>query len=219
MRTSREETTWQAPGEKMTEPNLQPVGSGSPEKEDHPEQGEKPAESMTKEELIDGLKEMKEKSAKDYDLYLRSLADIENMKKRHAKEKEEWLKYSNESLIKDILPVLDNLEKALSHAREGNSIRALREGVDLTLKGLKEGLAKSGVKEIEALGLPFDPCFHEAVSQMEDDGVAAGHVLQELQKGYILNGRLIRPSMVVVSKGTASGSVDESSQGVSCKES
>lgn len=191
----------------------------TPEKADLKEPLEKPLESLTREELTDDFQKKKEESAKNYDLYLRSLAEIENMKKRNAKEKEDWLKYANESLIKDILPALDNLEKALSHAREGNSIRALRDGVELTLKGLKEGLGKSGLKEIEALGLPFDPCFHEAVSQMDGQGVEAGHVLQELQKGYILNGRLIRPSMVVVSRGEASGGVDESSQKVSCKES
>ena len=219
MRTLHEETMRQAPGEGTEESNIKPTRSQSEEKTDLKEPREKPLESMTKEELMEAFKEMKEKATKNYDLYLRSLADIENMKKRNAKDKEEWVKYSNESLIKDILPVLDNLEKALSHSQEGNSIRALREGVDLTLKGLKEGLGKSGLTEVDALGLPFDPCVHEAVSQMEDNRVEAGHVLHEFQKGYVLNGRLIRPSKVVVSRGNASGSVDESSKGISCEES
>jgi molecular chaperone GrpE len=163
---------------------------------------------------------LKEKSSKNYDLYLRSVAEMDNLKKRNAKEKEEWIKYSNESLIKDLLPALDNLEKALVHSQEGNSVHALREGVDLTLKGLKDGLGKSGVKEVSALGLPFDPCFHEAVSQMEDNRVESGRVLQELQKGYLLNGRLLRPSMVIVNRGKASGSrVDGSSEKASCEES
>jgi molecular chaperone GrpE len=203
----------------MTEPNSQPNRPENHENAAKHDSGEKPPESMTQEELLEVFKEVKEKAAKNYDLYLRSLADIENMKKRNAKEKEEWLKYSNESLIKDILPALDNLEKALAHAQEGNSLSALREGVDLTLKGFKEALGKSGLKQVDALGLPFDPCLHEAVSQMEDDGVESGHVLQELQKGYVLNGRLIRPSMVVVSMGKASGAEDQSSVGLSCKES
>ncbi|MEW6665782.1 MAG: nucleotide exchange factor GrpE [Thermodesulfobacteriota bacterium] len=219
MRTPHEGTTRQAPSEQKTEANTQPTRAGSEEKADLKEPAEKPIESMTKEELMEAFKEMKEKAAKNYDLYLRSLAEIENMKKRNAKEKEEWMKYSNESLIKDILPALDNLEKALTHAQEGNALPGLREGVDLTLKGLKEGLGKSGVKEVGALGLPFDPCFHQAVSQMEEDGVEAGLVLQELQKGYLLNGRLIRPSMVVVSRGKTSMSVEESSEGLSCEES
>jgi len=219
MKTPHEETKLQAPGEGTEESNIKPTRSQSEEKADLKEPGEKPLESMTKEELMEAFKEMKEKATKNYDLYLRSLADIENMKKRNAKDKEEWVKYSNESLIKDILPVLDNLEKALSHSQEGNSLHALREGVDLTLKGLKDALGKSGLKEVDALGLPFDPCFHEAVSQMEDNRVEAGHVLHEFQKGYVLNGRLIRPSKVVVSRGNASGSVDESSKGISCEES
>jgi molecular chaperone GrpE len=219
MKTPHEETTRQAPSEKRTEPSVQPNRSDSEEKADLKEPGEKPIESMTKEELMEAFKGMRETAAKNHDLYLRSQADIENMKKRNAKEKEEWVKYSNESLIKDILPSLDNLEKALSHAQEGNSLRALREGLDLTLKVLKEGLGKSGVKEVDALGLPFDPCFHNAVSQLEANGVEAGRVLQELQKGYLLNGRLIRPSMVIVSRGKGSDSVNDSSEGVSCKES
>lgn len=202
-------------GEKMVEPGIKPTHSESDEKTDPKKPAEKPLDSMTEEELIEAIQELEEKAGKHYDLYLRSLAEIENMKRRNAKEKEEWVKYSNESLIKDILPVLDNLEKALSHSHEGNSLRALREGVDLTLKGLKDGLGKSGVKEVNALGLPFDPCFHEAVSQMEDNRVEAGSVLQELQKGYLLNGRLLRPSMVVVSRGKESRSLDESSEGVS----
>lgn len=219
MKTPREETTRQGPGKKMEEPNVKPVPSVYDEKADLKETAKKPPESMTKEELMEAFKELEEKAEKHYDLYVRSLAEIENMKRRNAKEKEDWIKYSNESMIKDILPVLDNLEKALSHSTEGNSLQALLEGVDLTLKGLKDGLGKSGLKEVNALGLPFDPCFHEAVSQMEDNRVEAGHVLQELQKGYLLNGRLIRPSMVVVSRGNASGSVDESSEGISCEES
>lgn len=204
----------------MQEPTIKPNHSESEEKADLKEVGEKPIDGMTKEELIEFCKELKEKSSKNYDLYLRSVAEMDNLKKRNAKEKEEWIKYSNESLIKDLLPALDNLEKALVHSREGNSVRALREGVDLTLKGLKDGLGKSGVKEVSALGLPFDPCFHEAVSQMEDNRVESGRVLQELQKGYLLNGRLLRPSMVIVNRGKASGSrVDGSSEKASCDES
>jgi molecular chaperone GrpE len=96
---------------------------------------------------------------------------------------------------------LDNLENAISHTQNESSLQALKEGVELTLKGLKDSLVKSGLDEVKAEGEPFDPCFHHAVSELEDKSVKAGTILNELQKGYLLNQRLIRPAMVVVSKG------------------
>jgi molecular chaperone GrpE len=104
---------------------------------------------------------------------------------------------------------LDNLEKALAHADNDNAVHALREGVELTLKGLKDALTKSGLEEVHAQGEVFDPCFHEAVSQVKDDRVEPGTIVQELQKGYLLNKRLIRPAMVVVSKAGSSQSVNQ----------
>jgi molecular chaperone GrpE len=165
----------------------------------------KPLEKMTKAELVEIAKELKEKSEKDYDRLLRAQAEIDNILKRNKKEKEEWVKYSNETLIKEILPVMDNLEKAVSHSKDENSLHALREGVELTLKGLKDTLVKSGLEEVKAEGKPFDPCFHHAVSERDDEDVEAGIVLDELQKGYTLNQRLIRPAMVVLSKGKTDG--------------
>jgi len=165
---------------------------------------EKSPEKMTKEELLQEIEGLKEEAEKNYDLYLRSQAEMENMKKRNKKEKEEWIRYSNENLIKQILPVIDNLEKAISHSQSENQFTALREGVELTLKGLKDNLVKSGVEEIKALGESFDPNFHQAVSEQEDEGVDAGIILHELQKGYTLHDRLLRPAMVVVSKGNPS---------------
>jgi molecular chaperone GrpE len=169
----------------------------------------KALQEMTKEELLDKLEETRKASEENYDLYLRSQAEIENTKKRNKREKEDWLKYANESLIKDLLPSLDNLEKALAHADNDNAVHALREGVELTLKGLKDALTKSGLEEVHAQGEVFDPCFHEAVSQVKDDRVEPGTIVQELQKGYLLNKRLIRPAMVVVSKAGSSQSVNQ----------
>lgn len=162
---------------------------------------EKPLNEMSKTELLQKIKEVVEKSEGNYDLYLRSQAEIDNILKRNKKDKEEWVKYSNETLIKELLPVMDNLEKALSHSKDKNSLDALREGVDLTLKGLKDTLYKSGLEEVKAEGEPFDPCFHHAVSEQDDGNVEAGFILDELQRGYTLNKRLIRPAMVVLSKG------------------
>jgi molecular chaperone GrpE len=170
---------------------------------------EKAPEDLSKEDLLSLYREAKESSEKNYDLYLRSQAEIENIRKRNKKEKEDWLKYANETLIKNILPSLDNLEKALEHADNENAIHALSEGIELTLKGLKDALSKSGLSEVCALGEPFDPCYHEAVSQIQDDQVKPGTIIEELQRGYVLNDRLIRPAVVVVSKSGSSSPADQ----------
>lgn len=164
---------------------------------------ETPLEKMTKAELLEKVKEAQELEEKNFDLYLRSQAEIENVKKRAQKEKTELAKFSNESLIKQLLPVADSLEKAIAHSEEGNSIDALREGVKLTLKGLMDTLKRAGLEEVKSVDEPFDPNFHEAVSEQEDSSVRPGTVTKELQKGYLLNERLIRPSMVVISKNKA----------------
>jgi len=162
-----------------------------------------PLKKMTKAELIEKIEEAEAASEKNHDLYLRSQAEIDNLKKRYQKEQQGLVKFANESLIKQLLPVADNLEKAIAHSQNDTSIEALREGVDLTLKGFVDVLQKAGVETVEAVGEPFDPNFHEAVSEMVDDRVEPGTVIKDLQKGYTLNQRLIRPSMVVVSRRTA----------------
>ena len=97
--------------------------------------------------------------------------------------------------------VIDNLEKGLAHAEGRDALDALKEGVRLTLKGLKDVLMKEGLEEVKAEGAPFDPNYHEALMQKEDDSVPPGTVIQACQAGYILNDRLVRPALVVVSKG------------------
>jgi molecular chaperone GrpE len=159
-----------------------------------------PLEKMTKADLLEKIKEVQKTAEENYDLYIRSQADNDNMKKRFQREKEDLAKYSNESLIKQLLSVADNLEKAISHSNDEKSIGALREGVELTLKGLMDTLERVGLQAVKAAGEPFDPNFHEAVAGMEDGTVKPGTVLQELQKGYMLNQRLIRPAKVIVSK-------------------
>ena len=166
-------------------------------------------EEMTKKELIEKLKDAEQKAQEHYDLYMRTYAEMENVKRRGAKEREELAKFANESLIKEILPIIDSLEKALAHAQDGNSSSGLIEGIELTLNGLMTTLEKAGLEEVEAMGKPFDPHFHEAISMQADDTVPPKHVILELQKGYLLNGRLIRPSMVVISQGNSDKKDDE----------
>ena len=158
-------------------------------------------EDMTKKELLQKLKDAEKKVQESHDLYLRTYAEMENVKKRARKDQEELAKFANERLIKEILPVIDNLSKAISHGRNDENYAGLLEGLELTLDGLIKTLEKAGLEEVEAIGKPFDPNLHEAISQQMDDHVAPGHVSIELQKGYVLNGRLIRPSMVVISQG------------------
>ncbi|RLB27360.1 MAG: nucleotide exchange factor GrpE [Deltaproteobacteria bacterium] len=164
-------------------------------------------EEMTKQELLKKIKETQNESQENYDLYMRTYAEMENIKKRAKKEREDLAKYANESLIKEILPVIDNLQKAISHAQNDNNPSGLVEGVGLILDNLIKTLEKIGLKEVEAEGKPFDPNFHEAISQQVDDKVAPGHVIMELQKGYLLNERLIRPSIVVISQGNSKNEV------------
>lgn len=186
----------------MEDSQVEGVAPGESEQEVETEEAEKelPLEEMSRERLMEEIRKKEEAALKNMELYIRSQAEIENMKKRFKKEKEEWVKYSHDSMVKELLPVVDNLEKALGHAEEETSVDALRDGVQLTLTGLKEVLRKAGVEEIKAEGEPFDPQFHQAVSEKEDDTVDPGTVVAELQKGYLLNGRLARPSMVIVSK-------------------
>ncbi len=162
---------------------------------------ERPVEELSKEELLEVVRGLTEKAEKNFELYLRSQAEMENLKRRHQREKEEWRRFATEKLIKEILPVVDNLEKALGHSKENNSLGSLREGVELTLKGLKEALERVGLAEVKAEGERFDPNYHEAISMQAHPEKESGKVLQELQKGYTLNERLIRPAMVVVCSG------------------
>jgi len=164
---------------------------------------ELPVEELSREELIERLNEVQETADKNFDQYVRAHAEIDNLKKRYTKEQQNLARYANESLVKALLPVIDNLENALAHANGTSDPEALREGVALTLKGLKDALQKEGVCEVNSLGEIFDPHFHEAIAEQEDSSVAPRTVINELQKGYLLNDRLVRPAVVVVSKKAA----------------
>ncbi len=162
---------------------------------------DQPLEELSREGLIERIQSLQQSRDENYELYLRSQAEMENMKKRHRKEKKDWQRFANEKLVKEILPVMDNLETALSHTAEENALAALKEGVELTLKGLREVLGRAGVEEVKTEGEGFDPGYHEAISVQEDPNRSKGAILHELQKGYLMNGRLIRPALVVVNQG------------------
>jgi molecular chaperone GrpE len=137
-------------------------------------------------------------AAVNWDKYLRERADLENYRKRVQKEKEEILKYGNESFILELLPAVDNLERALSHASE-EELTAVIEGVKLTYSMLLSTLKKFGVTPLETpAGTPFDPNFHQAMSQVPTADQEPNTIVSEYQKGYLLNDRLLRPAMVTV---------------------
>lgn len=142
------------------------------------------------------------------DLYLRDRAELENFKKRMQRERADLLRFATEPLLRDLLPVIDNLERALKHAGTGSEV--LAEGVRLVLKSFVETLDRHGVRRVEALGAPFDPAVHEAIAHIESEEHPAAHVAEQHQIGYRLHERLIRPAMVSVSKGKADPNVASS---------
>lgn len=151
-------------------------------------------------ELEEALAAKESEAAANWDKFVRERADLENYRKRTQREKEELLKYGNESLIVELLPVVDNMERALDHASEEND-SAVIEGVRMTLGMLQSTLKKFGVTAVEAeKGTPFDPAVHQAMCQVDNAEVPGNSVVEIFQKGYLLNERLIRPAMVSVSK-------------------
>lgn len=157
------------------------------------------------ESLKDALSAARKEAADNYDRFLRLGAEFENYKKRVQRQMDDHRKYSNTELIKDLLPVVDNLERAIAayHDNRANIESCMVEGVEMTLKEVLNILEKHNATQVEAQGKPFDPNYHEAVMQEESEQHPENTVINELQKGYLLHDRLIRPSMVVVSKGSS----------------
>ena len=131
------------------------------------------------------------------DLHLRKLAEFDNFRKRTDRERVEVKRHAIEELIRDLLPVLDNFERALEHGSESD-VGAFREGVEMIAKQLWDPLERQGVEIIDPMGEPFSPEFHEAVHRIEDETLEPGTVASVLAKGYVCNGRLVRPAMVGV---------------------
>jgi molecular chaperone GrpE len=142
---------------------------------------------------------------KDHDRFLRKCAELENYKKRIEKETRAHTEFANEGLIRALLPIIDNLERAMEHSAEekntgDEALESLRSGLKLTLNELYSQLRAFGLEPVKAEGERFDPSKHEAISHEETEGVEGDTVITELRKGFILRDRLIRPALVVVSK-------------------
>ena len=167
-----------------------------------PAQTTVPAEAPLTAEQIEELKLKAAKADEHWDRLLRTTADLENFKKRAARERQEAIKFANASLLEKLIPALDNLEMALAAANnaESHSIESLKTGIAMICNQLKAALADTGLEEIDATNQAFDPNLHEAVSHQESADVPEGQVLQQLRKGYKLRERLIRPATVVVAR-------------------
>ena len=169
-----------------------------------------PAHAKLEADLAEAQREL----AETRDKYLRLAADFENTRRRAIKDREEAALYGHQNLVKELLPSVDNLERAIEHAKQGGGEAnqgGLLEGVELVLREVTSALARHGVVPIEAEGQPFDPAQHEAMAQVEDGSVPPNTVVQVYQRGYQLRGRLLRPARVVVSKPPA----DEKTEGSS----
>lgn len=171
------------------------------------------SEEALKAETLNALKEgldiKKKELAELQDKYLRLYAEFENFKKVASKEQTELLRYGYERLITETLPVVDNLERAIAHSKEFSdkinpegmeALEGLISGVEMTLRQMMDVLGRFGVKEIKAIGNAFDPSRHHAVAQVETKECKPNTVVEDFRKGYLLHDRVIRPSMVAVSK-------------------
>jgi len=134
------------------------------------------------------------------DRLVRLQAEFENFKKRMAREKTEYLKYAHEALVLEFLPILDNLERAIASARAEAGSTPLLEGIEMIARLFRTVLEKAGVRPMEVLGRPFDPAYHQAVEQVESSHGDVSVVVGEVQRGYLIEGRVLRPAMVKVSR-------------------
>lgn len=156
-------------------------------------------------EQLEELKQRAAKADEHWDRLLRTTADFDNFKKRAAREKQDAIRFANESLLEKLIPILDSFDMALSAAQNDDpkAAQALKTGLNMVHQQLRTALADAGLQEVEAAGKPFDPNLHEAVSQQESADAPEGQVLQQLRKGYRLRERLLRPASVVVAKAPA----------------
>jgi len=145
------------------------------------------------------LAELAKQAEENQQRYLRAQADFDNFRRRTMKEKEELAQYASMKLVGQLVPIIDNFERAIAAASSGSDYDSLAKGVDMILRQLSQTLEAEGLKAIEAVGQPFNPEFHQAIMQVESEEHEEGIVVEEVQKGYMLKDKVLRPAMVKVS--------------------
>lgn len=160
------------------------------------------ASEKSADDISEQIRAAEEEARGHYDKLLRVMAEFENFKKRMKKEHDEQLEYANHKLLTELLPGLDDLDRMLDHVPPdaSNEVRQFADGIELARKSLLATLERFGLKEVPAIGEPFDPAKHEAIATVESDSCEPGHVLAVHRKGYWLGERLLRPAMVTVAK-------------------
>ena len=187
------------------------AGEGLPKKMEEPQaalggpEAELAGETDKAEDLIVKLEEAEKKAADNYDKYVRTVAELDNYRKRAAREKADAIQYGNENLLRDILPLVDGMDRALEHACNSEDFEAFRKGLKLLQGQLLGCLQKHGVEMIDTAGKGFDPHVHEAMMQVESAEHEDSQVVGEFERGYLLNGRLLRPAKVSVCKRPSMG--------------
>lgn len=188
--------------------------SGGPSPEEaasSPDEG--PSDARSREDLHQCLASKEQEIQGLHDKYLRLAAEFDNYKKLALRDQREHVRFANEGLLKELLPVIDNLERAIRSGKENAGGDALVQGVELTLKQALETLARFDVQPMDSIGKPFDPAWHQAVAKVETGDHAANTVVEEFQRGYVLHDRVLRAAMVSVASPSAGSDEGEAAAG------
>jgi len=190
------------------ESNAHPEPSSSPEEAPAPE---RPADAASAGEAapaasVDPLADARSEAARMKEQWMRTAADFDNYRKRARRDVEDARKSGREDLLKDLLPVFDNLERAIQSAQRATEVKPVAEGLTMVIRQFVDVVARAGIKKVPTTGSPFDPAMHEAIQQVETDEHPPGTVVSEVQAGYVQGERLVRAAMVVVAKPRSSES-------------
>ncbi|UUZ96163.1 nucleotide exchange factor GrpE [Paenibacillus sp. P25] len=200
MTTEHKEPQHDQTGEENRETAESAAETGATYTNEAPEAADQAAESSEAGQAAGAeLEKHKRLAEENYQRYLRAQADFDNYRRRTMKEKEEFAKYASQKLIEQMLPVVDNFERALATSKDSKDYDALAKGIDMIFRQLDQVLAAEGLKPMESVGTPFNPEFHQAIMQVESEEHEEGIVVEEVQKGYMLKDKVLRPAMVKVS--------------------
>jgi molecular chaperone GrpE len=191
-----------------TKDPVTPAATDAASSTNNPDGGAAAADNSPLAQLTSQLAAKDQELTELKDKYLRALAETDNVRKRMRQQNEEALRLQRENLLRDILPVVDNLERGLEAAREGNNRQAVVDGLEMVLRAMHDWLRAQGVSPINAVGQPFDPQVHEAVDHVATSGHPPNTVVNEFHRGYVIGERMLRPARVSVSKGDPAANIN-----------